>query len=109
MGNSLSNVVNIATLGLIPASKSIMGILDGSSAAKAQAGAQSQVLAQTQALQNQQDQAMNAANAKSPNTAGILQNIQAQAGQGVSGTMLTGPTGVNPTALTLGKNTLLGS
>ena len=54
------------------------------------------------------DQATNQANQKKPNTAGIL-DAAAQAGKaGASGTMLTGPQGVDPSALALGKNTLLG-
>lgn len=54
------------------------------------------------------DQATNQANQKKPNTAWIL-DAAAQAGKaGASGTMLTGPQGVDPSALALGKNTLLG-
>lgn len=57
---------------------------------------------------NQANQATNQANQKKPNTAWIL-DAAAQAGKaGASGTMLTGPQGVDPSALTLGKNTLLG-
>jgi hypothetical protein len=61
-------------------------------------------------LKNQQqaDQANNRANAKTPDSAAAMAaNIMAgKAGQ--SGTMLTGPQGIDPTQLTLGKNTLLG-
>lgn len=54
------------------------------------------------------EQAQNRANAKSPDSAAMLSaNMQAgQAGQG--STMLTGPGGVDPTTLALGKTTLLG-
>ena len=45
---------------------------------------------------------------RNPDTAGIL-SAASQAGKaGASGTMLTGPLGVDPNALSLGKNTLLG-
>lgn len=54
------------------------------------------------------DQAMNAANPKKPDTAGALSQLQQAAKGGPSGTMLTGPTGVDPALLSLGKSTLLG-
>lgn len=54
------------------------------------------------------DQANNRANQKKPNTQAIM-DAAAMAGKGgVSGTMLTGPSGVDPNALNLGRNTLLG-
>jgi Flp pilus assembly protein TadB len=56
----------------------------------------------------QADQDMNRANQKKPDTSAIL-SAASQAGKaGASGTMLTGPQGVDPNALNLGKNTLLG-
>ena len=67
-------------------------------------------LSRANALKNQQaaDEANNAANARSPDGAAAAARnaMSAQAGQ--SGTMLTGPSGVDPSSLTLGKNTLLG-
>lgn len=77
-----------------------------------QAGAAKDAAAQSQSsadkLYAQQDQANNKANARGPDTAALLaaNQIQGQAGQ--SGTMLTGPLGVDPNDLSLGKNTLLG-
>ena len=54
------------------------------------------------------DQATNRANQKKPDTRAIL-DAATQAGKGgVSGTMLTGAQGIDPSMLTLGKNTLLG-
>ncbi len=54
------------------------------------------------------DQAMNRANQKKPDTSAIL-SAAGQAGKaGESGTMLTGPMGVNANQLNLGKSTLLG-
>lgn len=80
----------------------------------AYSGAQNAKAANQQAKDNalatakQADQANNRANAKSPDSAAMMAaNILAgKAGQ--SGTMLTGPTGVDPTTLTLGKSSLLG-
>lgn len=52
-------------------------------------------------------QAVNKANQKKPNAGALLAaNQDGKAGQ--SGTMLTGPGGVDPSLLKLGKNTLLG-
>lgn len=84
-----------------------------------QQGAQKQALAQ----QNQAQQtaeanslsterqaavAQNAANQQVPNTAAILARAAQMGNQGLSSTMLTGPTGVTG-SLPLGKSTLLGS
>lgn len=56
----------------------------------------------------QADQAMNRANQKKPDTAAALASAQQAGGAGQSGTLLTGPAGVDPNSLVLGKNTLLG-
>lgn len=54
------------------------------------------------------DQAMNRANAKQPDIGKLRSsNVNASKG-GQSGTMLTGPQGVDTSSLTLGKATLLG-
>lgn len=54
------------------------------------------------------DEANNQANAKSPDVSAMLAANLAAGKQGASGTMLTGPGGVDPTLLTLGKSSLLG-
>lgn len=54
------------------------------------------------------DEANNAANAKSPDAAAMMAANLAAGKQGASGTMLTGPGGVDPNSLTLGKPSLLG-
>lgn len=54
------------------------------------------------------DQALNRANPKKPNTSALLSSIEQSAKGGPSGTMLTGPTGIDPSQLTLGRSTLLG-
>lgn len=54
------------------------------------------------------DQANNKANAKSPDVAGLSSSNALNAKGGQSGTMLTGPQGVDPMSLLLGKKTLLG-
>ena len=89
-------------------------IASGEDAKKKQAQALSrQESAQTQAVNAAQGQrkksemAINQANRQTPNVQGIMES--ASAAGGAAGTMLTGPTGVDPNALALGKSTLLGS
>ena len=77
-------------------------------AMESQERAQAQQLAQTQAQQRRSEMAMNAANRKSPDVAGIMERAGQQAGGGPSSTMLTGPGGVDPSQLSLGRSTLLG-
>lgn len=55
------------------------------------------------------EQADNKMNQKKPDTMGILSQAQQSGRGGASGTMLTGASGIDPNALQLGKNTLLGS
>jgi uncharacterized protein HemX len=70
--------------------------------------AQAQQLAQTQAQQRRSEMAMNAANRRQPDVGGIMERAGQQAGGGPSSTMLTGPGGVDPSQLSLGRSTLLG-
>tara|TARA_R110000822_G_scaffold93393_9_gene214936 strand:+ start:3422 stop:3808 length:387 start_codon:yes stop_codon:yes gene_type:complete len=70
--------------------------------------AQTEASNAAQGQRRQSEMAINKANQQTPNVAGIMQSASAAAG-GSSGTMLTGPGGVNPNALSLGKSTLLGS
>ena len=70
--------------------------------------AQTQAVNAAQGQRRQSEMAINKANQQTPNVAGIMESASAAQG-GASGTMLTGPTGVDPNALALGKSTLLGS
>lgn len=80
-------------------------------AAEAKATATTQA-AETKAaavkVADQADQANNLANAKQPDIAGLASRNAMDAKGGQAGTMLTGPTGVDPKTLLLGKSTLLG-
>lgn len=58
--------------------------------------------------ETQADHAFNQSNQKKPDTSAILSATQQSGKSGASGTMLTGPQGVDPSALNLGKSTLLG-
>lgn len=62
--------------------------------------------ADKQAKQAEQD--FNRANQKAPDTNALLSAAQQSGKAGASGTMLTGPQGVDPNSLSLGKSTLLG-
>lgn len=66
--------------------------------------AQENALRQEKAAQ----EAANRANQRRPDTMAALDAARQAGRAGSSGTMLTGPQGVDPSALTLGKNTLLG-
>ena len=68
-------------------------------------------LAKANAKKNLQltDEANNRANAKTPDIGAMLAANMLSAKAGNASTMLTGPTGVDASQLTLGKNTLLGS
>ena len=69
--------------------------------------------AESKALMEQQlkssDEATNRAMTKTADTSRALSDAEQASKNGASGTMLTGSTGVAPSSLTLGKNTLLGS
>lgn len=84
-------------------------IYSGQQAAKAQEDALNQAKDQQAKAEQQADQAMNAANPKKPDTAANVSALQQAAKAGASGTMLTGPSGIDPSTLNLGKTTLLGA
>ena len=67
-----------------------------------QATASAKATADAAALANDQ------ANKKQPDAMGLYSNNERAAKGGPSGTMITGPQGVDPTTLLLGKATLLG-
>ena len=71
-----------------------------------QAAAQAEQQATKQA--RDADRAFNRANQKAPNAGAMLAANQQSALAGGAGTMLTGPMGVAPDDLQLGRNTLLG-
>lgn len=58
--------------------------------------------------QRRSEQEMARANAKKPDISAIMQAAQEASKAGAAGTMLTGPRGVDPNALQLGRTSLLG-
>ena len=84
-------------------------IYSGEKQASAQKSAQNQAIENANKQAKAADEASNRANQKQPDVSSIL-SAASQAGRmGESGTMLTGPQGVQQGAMQLGKNTLLGS
>lgn len=71
--------------------------------------AQDAAAAQARSQQRRSQQAMAAANRQEPNVANIMGRAAAEMGNTGASTMLTGPTGVNPMDLSLGRSSLLGS
>lgn len=70
--------------------------------------AQAEATATAKKQQQTAEQNVNRANAKQPDVSSIMSAASQAAKGGAAGTMLTGPTGIDPNALSLGKNTLLG-
>lgn len=81
---------------------------NGMRQAKAQRQANRQAEQNAKATADAAEQANNRANQKRPNASALLSANQAAAKGGISGTMLTGPGGVDTNSLSLGKTTLLG-
>ncbi len=77
-------------------------------AMRQQQAAQAQAAKQAQAQTEASMGAMRAANRRAPDVAGIMQAAQEAGGGGPASTMLTGPMGVNPQDLQLGRSSLLG-
>jgi len=82
---------------------------EGNKANQDQRSAQRQAQATAEATAKTADEAQNKATQKRTDVAGALSAAMQAGKAGASGTMLTGPQGVDPNALSLGKNTLLGS
>ena len=70
--------------------------------------AQDAAAAQARSQQRRSQQAMASANRAEPDVAGIMGRAAAESAGGPASTMLTGPMGVNPQDLQLGRSSLLG-
>jgi hypothetical protein len=68
---------------------------------------QNRLAAQAAMQQRRSEQAIAGAQRREPNVQAIMAGAQ-EAATGPTSTMLTGPTGVNPQDLALGRSTLLG-
>lgn len=83
-------------------------IYAGEKASKKQTAAQNEARAAAQKQEKLADEAVNAANRKTPDTGALLTAAGNMGATGPMSTMLTGPAGVDSNTLSLGKNTLLG-
>jgi regulator of protease activity HflC (stomatin/prohibitin superfamily) len=99
----------MAVLATTAAVGTAYSVYAGERAAGQQQQAQAEAKKAATEQANQADQANNKANAKRADVGGLLSANMQQAQGGGSSTMLTGPTGVDPGSLNLGRNTLLGS
>ena len=108
----MSGAISATTLAAIAVGVAGAGVVTSAVMGSEQADAAKKSMQQAQANADrtaaQADQEFNRANQKKPDTMAILSAAQQSGKQGVSGTMLTGPQGVDPNSLTLGKSTLLG-
>lgn len=98
----------IAYLAMATAATAVISYDNGQKQQGAQRDAQAQAKKNAETQATAADQANNRANGKKPNVQGLLSENAMAAKGGIGGTMLTGPTGVDPGALQLGKSTLLG-
>lgn len=83
-------------------------IYNGEKARREQSRANSNARKAAATTAQQAEEANNRANSRTPDTAAALAANQLGSLSGQGSTMLTGPKGVDPNSLTLGRNTLLG-
>lgn len=97
---------------IITAVAAIYSAVSQSQQAKKAASQQQQAMQQSQANADKAaakaDEDFNRANQKKADTNAALSAAQDSVKGGTAGTMLTGPQGVDPAAMSLGKTTLLG-
>lgn len=105
----MSGVVTAITAVSIMAAGAGYSIYAGEQARKQQSSAQGDAKNAALKQEKLQEEANNKANAKRPNVNAIMAAAQQSAKGGIGGTMLTGPAGIDPSALQLGKSSLLGS
>jgi len=97
------------TTSIIGAVSGAASVFQAVNANKDNKKATQQAQANADATLKKSTEATNKANQKKPDTSAIIDAVMQAGKTGASGTMLTGPTGVDPNALALGKTTLLGA
>lgn len=80
----------------------------GHRAREQQRDAQRDAQRNAQAAATEADEARNRANQRKPDTSAILASARRSGQTGLMSTLLTGPGGVDPDSLRLGRNSLLG-
>lgn len=114
----MSGVITAATIATAAAAvgSTAYGIVQGErqnsaqqKALKSQNTAQGQAAAAALSTQRKNEVAQNQANQKTPDIASILARAAGPSKSGVGSTMLTGSSGIDTSALSLGKSSLLGA
>ena len=108
LGASAESAAALGTSAFLGAAGIGVQAYGASKAADAQKQSTEQATAAAAATASAADQANNRANGKQPDIMGLSAANSLTAKGGQSGTMLTGPQGVDPKTLLLGKTTLLG-
>lgn len=90
------------------AASATTAVVTSDQARKAQNTATDQARANALATQQDADVANNKANARAPDSAALMSANMLAGANGQASTMLTGPGGIDPSQLTLGKTSLLG-
>ena len=92
----------------VSAASAIQGQAAQQDAARQQKKAQNQAARAAVSQQRQSEMVTNAANRRTPDINSIMSAASQAAKTGPSSTMLTGPSGVDPNSLALGRSSLLG-
>lgn len=87
----------------------VASVVQGQSQAREAKKARTQAQQQAEQSAAQADQEMNRQNKKTPNVQAITDANTNAAKGGIGSTLLTGTDGIDPTALNLSKNNLLGA
>lgn len=95
-------------LGVLAGGPAYVSYAQGKKAAGIQQAAADQAENNARATAELAQQAFNKSNQKRPNTGAMLSSNQMAGKGGQAGTMITGPGGIDPSLLKLGKTTLLG-
>ena len=105
----MSGVTAMGVMAAAAVAGTVVSIYNGQEQKKAAEKASQRAEANAKKQEKAADEATNRANQKRADPMAAM-DAATQAGKaGASGTMLTGPQGIDPAALTLSKNTLLGS
>lgn len=114
-GITAGAAIALGIAGAATVGTTISGIMQGKKqnaiqeqALKSQRTAQDEATASALSTERKGELASNAANQKTPDIAAILSRAATAGKAGLSSTMLTGPSGVAPGSLNLGKTSLLG-
>lgn len=104
----MSGVTAMGVMAAAAVAGTAASIYNGQQQKSAAKDASRQAQANAAAQEKKAEQDMNRANQKKPDSSALLGAAMESGKAGNAGTLLTGTQGVDPNALNLGKNTLLG-